>query len=422
MTSDEFITAVKNKNISAVDEYLNNGGNVNAATPLGTTALMWAVRNNDKEMVALLLEAGADVNITNSEDKTVLDIAQNLEIAQDIRNMLNKARPTLPDLWAKNEPKTEIDIFVHTVSTKKIEEYLKKGLSIDVYCKKDLPPSEPYSYMKYTALLEACMTKKISKALFLIRKGANVNLPVILGEDTEENGKSPLMYAAWFKSYTLMEELLKAGADMDYRTSAGESVWENKSTVTWLTEYKIKSANERFYKAAIDGDTSYVINNLPKTNDNTKIKSFVNTPYVEIAKILKKSGVDINATLSGRDAYSVYHGSHIYPALAVACKENYTEKAKWLIQEGADVNLFWESCTYVAGMANVDDTDRFSPLMWCVKNKNTELVKMLLDANADVNFKGHEGYTESADITALYIAKRTDDEITKLLMQKGAKE
>ena len=46
---------------------------------------MWASIWRDLEMVKLLIEIGADVNIKNNDGKTVLDLAQTKEIKEILK-------------------------------------------------------------------------------------------------------------------------------------------------------------------------------------------------------------------------------------------------------------------------------------------------------------------------------------------------
>ncbi|MEP6742776.1 MAG: ankyrin repeat domain-containing protein, partial [bacterium] len=69
---DPMIKAAQEDNVQEVQELLP-GRNVNMRdTRSGTTALEHAVRNGNREMVQLLLSAGADVNIRNTGGQTVL--------------------------------------------------------------------------------------------------------------------------------------------------------------------------------------------------------------------------------------------------------------------------------------------------------------------------------------------------------------
>src|SRR5271165_2688505 len=59
------VEVVKSGNRQAAIQLINRHVNVNAAAPDGTTALMWAAHNNDAELVARLLKAGADAKARN---------------------------------------------------------------------------------------------------------------------------------------------------------------------------------------------------------------------------------------------------------------------------------------------------------------------------------------------------------------------
>lgn len=89
--------------------------------------------------------------------------------------------------------------------------------------------------------------------------------------------------------------------------------------------------------------------------------------------------------------------------LIEACREGNIEEVKLLIEAGADVNA-------------VDDF-RFSPsLMWASYYGHTGIAKLLIDAGADINAVNKDCHT------ALTWAVRDKDiEMIKLLIDAGAK-
>jgi len=88
-------------------------------------------------------------------------------------------------------------------------------------------------------------------------------------------------------------------------------------------------------------------------------------------------------------------------ALVVASKYGYTEIVKLLLEAGADVN--------------VKNKDGETALMKASYNGYTEIVKMLIDAGADVNIKDRYG------TTALMLASLYGyTEIVELLIKAGA--
>lgn len=127
-------------------------------------------------------------------------------------------------------------------------------------------------------------------------------------------------------------------------------------------------------------------------------------------------------------------GSGGYP-LHKACKKNYENIVKWLMELGADVNgrsiftcrtpLFAACKTgnkfiveYLLGHdaeINVKDYKKETPLFGACKNGHVEIVKFLLEHGADVNRKNNS--TE----TPLFIAcENGHEKIVELLIEYGA--
>jgi ankyrin repeat protein len=63
---------------------LDAGANVNAASSEGVTPLMLAAEDGAAEMVALLVERGADKSAKNGAGKTALDLAREAEREEDV--------------------------------------------------------------------------------------------------------------------------------------------------------------------------------------------------------------------------------------------------------------------------------------------------------------------------------------------------
>lgn len=81
---EEFFDAVQANRISVVRTFITAGINVNVKDErFGNTALIWAVQNNNKEIVQMLLDKGADVNVKNIYGYTAL-----MEADREIVKML----------------------------------------------------------------------------------------------------------------------------------------------------------------------------------------------------------------------------------------------------------------------------------------------------------------------------------------------
>ncbi|MCZ6903099.1 MAG: ankyrin repeat domain-containing protein [Rickettsia endosymbiont of Ixodes persulcatus] len=62
--NEEFIEAVQDVNIEKVIELLENGADINFQECTGNTAFHYSTMNNNFPMTQLLLDKGADPNIT----------------------------------------------------------------------------------------------------------------------------------------------------------------------------------------------------------------------------------------------------------------------------------------------------------------------------------------------------------------------
>ena len=86
----ELIDGVKNNNKEAVLQLLNAGENVNAVNEQGNSALHYAVALNNAEMAEILLRYGADMNISNAQGWTPLKIVEKKKV-EDVAAVLHNA-------------------------------------------------------------------------------------------------------------------------------------------------------------------------------------------------------------------------------------------------------------------------------------------------------------------------------------------
>jgi len=87
-TIEKYIDPIDKGNIKAVKQYLAAGADVNMNLPSEWTLLHHAAdrpRNPRKELVKILIDAGANVNAKNPYGLTPLDHAQSLEEKDDLR-------------------------------------------------------------------------------------------------------------------------------------------------------------------------------------------------------------------------------------------------------------------------------------------------------------------------------------------------
>src|SRR5437016_96035 len=63
--SATILDAVTNADVAAVRALVKSGADVNVAAPDGSTPLHWAVNKGDRELVQILLKAGAKAGVAN---------------------------------------------------------------------------------------------------------------------------------------------------------------------------------------------------------------------------------------------------------------------------------------------------------------------------------------------------------------------
>lgn len=167
--SGALVSAVRTQNAASVTVVLGQGADANESDTDGTTALAWAVHEDDVEIARLLMEAGADVARTNRFGVGPLYLASENGSAGMIRALLEHGA----------DPNTA------------------------------LPEGE-------TALMTAARTGNVPAIDVLLDAGADVDA----AED--RMGQTALMWAAADGNTAAVKRLLAAGASIDSRSAGGE--------------------------------------------------------------------------------------------------------------------------------------------------------------------------------------------------------
>lgn len=92
-TANSMHQAVITGNLVELNNYLQNTQNINQQDANGDTVLHLAVKNNNVEIINLLLNTGINLGITNNEKKKAIDYAQN----DDIINLINSAQENIEE-------------------------------------------------------------------------------------------------------------------------------------------------------------------------------------------------------------------------------------------------------------------------------------------------------------------------------------
>ena len=366
MTYDKFkfAQAARTGNINYITEFLNS-----ADAETKKEALAEAVRCNDLAIVKTLLEGGADPNCKDKFRRPVL----------------------LKAVLGKN-----IDL---------VKTLIEAGA--DVNCQ------DAFKRPVLFAAIENADVESVKELL---------SSPKINKNYKDVWGRTALDVAVSVKAPDAIMDMLTDKTDIC--AGKAENAENTKPPQTPKNPQSPKHPKKYFIEKAQEGDIQYVKEHLSDVPLDIRKLAFVYTPSVEIAELLLSSGVWVDAQDAGSRAESVWRETWSYTALTEACKNNNTKKALWLIDKGADVNIPHIHTELVAGMANVDDEDNFSPLMLAVENDNFLLASRLAESGADINYKGHRGAKNvfhDKPETAMDIALRVGNaEIIDLLSRAGA--
>lgn len=294
-----------------------------------------------------------------------------------------------------NEKNSEGNTPLHVAVRNYSPEFLKRSL-------------DGRNRVEKTSQLKAAI-KTIGEILKLLLDAKDTDLNV-----KDNNGYTPLLLATEY-DYGDIEAMLRHNKDEsvysdnvtaeDYFTLPSWLVKNVKETVLKLLldagayiEAKNKSGNTAVHIAAIKGD-EFIINLLLKEGANVNAKNNVgHTPLYLAAqkgkegtvKLLIKSGADVNEV--GFDEKSAIH---------VASEKGFEGIAGLLLDAGAEVDC-------------KESTMGNTPLHVVALYRRKNIIKMLIEAEADVNIVNDEGIT-----AWLYVVQQTTSDLEKMLIDAG---
>ena len=248
------VEAVKAGDKAAVTSLLRQRVNVNTPEADGTTALHWAVREDDLELADMLIRAGADVKAANRYGVTAIYLA-----------CVNG-------------------------NAAMIERLLKAGVDANAAG----PEGE-------TALMTAARTGKVEAAKVLLAHGAAI--------DAKESwhGQTALMWAAAQRHPAMVRELLAHGADVNARSNLEK--WERQTTAEprekWLplgsmTPLLFASREGCVECAKVLVEAGADLNAADPDGITPAISAIINGHY-DVAAFLVEKGADVNlADKTGR--------------------------------------------------------------------------------------------------------------------------
>ncbi len=425
------IDAVKAGNVETVRALIKQRVDVNAASPDGTTALHWAVKSNSRELAQVLIAAGAKANAANRYGVTPLTLAATNGNAALAEALLKAgANPNV----TVGEGETILMTAARAGNVETIKALVAHGADVNAV----------EQWQGQTALVYAAVENHADAVRVLVELGANVNVRSKKLEFPDFVFKTagmiyavqpvgswtPLMYAARDGAVDAVRALAAGGADLNLVDPDGTTALTlaiingHFDTAVALLE---KGADPNV--ADIKGMTPLYAAVDMHTIGDTFGRPYPAKPVIDgsldAARVLIKGGADVNARLTAPVLKRVYDagdsrlGEGATPFMRAARKCD-VEMMRILLDAKADVTLAQKSgntplmlCAGAVSGGNSEDTpERVS------EDEALAAIRLALDAGVDVNAQNATGDT------ALHTAATSgggQPAIIRLLVDRGAR-
>ena len=418
---ERLVEAVRSGDYATARALVEAGGDVDTPEADGTTALHWAVRQDQAGITNLLLHAEADANTANRYGMTPLLLAGTNGSPDIVASLLDAgADPNL----ATPEGETPLMTAARTGNPEVLRLLLTHGARVD----------DREAWRKQTALMWAAAEGNAAAARVLLDAGADVAA-------RSSRGMTALLFAARSGDLDTVRALLTGGANID--ETAMDAVPERRRA-THADEYLPPRLGSSVLATAIenayydlaawlvvegadlnaDGPRGTALHGLVRTRncERTALPCPVRSgplDSLELAKMLLAHGADVNARMTANPprngTYDYTYMSHVGATpLFLAVKASDTEMMRLLLDHGAEPSIGNDERTtpllVAAGIGYIEGQILAS------EEKAFDTVRMLVERGEDVNT------TNDKNETALHgAAYRGANSIALYLIDRGAR-
>jgi uncharacterized protein len=424
---DSLVDVVQAKNHAAAVALIAKGADVHARSADGTTALHWAVYNDDADLVQRLIKAGADVSVTNDYGANPLRQASVVADPVVIKALIKAGA----DVNAPNaEGETPLMIVARTGNVESAKLLLSRGAKVNA----------KEQWGGQSALMWAAAQHQAEMVKLLISHGADVNDHGVVRDwqrrvtaegrpkNESHGGLTPLLYAAREGCIECAKYLIKAKAGINEPDPDGTTplIVALMNMRFDMASYLI-SAGADVNRWDFYGNTPLYVaidmNNLPR-GGRPDLPSVDNTTGLQVAAMLLEKGANVNAQLKLRPQYrnGVFDrgGDQVLSTgatpLLLAAKVGDLEAIKLLLKYKPLIDLpNSQGVTPLMAAAGLGHS--FNPTRGRFKTDEQAAasVKLLQEAGATIN--GHD----RSGMTALHSAAEHGwNDTVKVLVADGA--
>jgi len=393
-TPDTLVTSAALHDREGIDRALILGVSINEPALLdhdvvrkGSTALTAAAQQGHKDIVAYLIQRGADINLPDEGGMTALDHAVAGSHTHVVEYLLER-NAEVNRAGAEGYPVSLAAKQGHQII---LEMLLAHGAKVS------LPGRSP--------LHEAAEQGHSGIATLLIKAGADVN-------HKDDVGRSPLHYAAANGHIHLVKMLMRSGADVnqaDDRNIRPLELAIDANHEDVVKELLSRKATIGIFMAIVMNNASEVKRILNTTPDAVHERHKGRTPLHEAVQLgqrdvvrwLLEQKADVNDVSSDTQHVTplhlaVMHGHHaiarlllehkadvnaiaktenvVAPALYFAVDRSDKRMAALLLENGADVNALCEATEAIA-----------RPIFFAVHKNDPAMIQLLLKFKADID-------------------------------------
>lgn len=396
--------------LDAVKQLTSSDVNINSIETDGSTALHWAIYNENFEMVESLIDAESDVSIPTREGVTPLSLASQMGNSRITALLLNAGADVNQTMSGGETP---LMMAARTGDIETIKVILDHGA--------DLNARE--NRRGTTALMWAAAYQNPEAVEFLIASGADMSMR----SATAPPGREP--YIAPSARKRIRDYYFETGPNgaqvtVDIAAFGGNDKISNAPTREELVRHIPKELLEAFKKEEESLDSNQVSpthNKKKEWGGLTPLHFAVREGDIASIKVLVEAGADVNQV-----------SEYGWTPLLTATQNRYYRIGKYLLEHGANPNIAneggWNPLYIATDNRNIEagDYPTRKPDM-----DHLEFIKLLLEAGADPNLHmqsstetrtifTHQWLREDGATPFLRAAQSSDLELMHLLLEYGA--